>query len=159
MVPCIFRKKVNHALSGSVFQTICGKFGNSNCLQQAYYSTSHSSAAAALKPTVCCRFILFSFAIKKCCFFFNFTDKNEVEQNELRFRRTSQAAILAQLPSRQTFFSEAGFTLGRRLSCIERRKSHLHQRASITPSVIFFFESFQKKILDPILLKRPSLIS
>lgn len=40
-----------------------------NCLQQAYYSTSHSSAAAALKPTVCCRFILFSFAIKKCCFF------------------------------------------------------------------------------------------
>lgn len=91
--------------------------------------------------------------------FFNFTGKNEVEQNELRFRRTSQAAILAQLPSRQTFFSEAGFTLGRRLSCIERRKSHLHQRASMTPSVIFFFESFQKKILDPILLKRPSLIS
>lgn len=126
---------------------------------QAYYSTSHSSATAALKPTVCCRFILFSFAIKKCWFFLNFTDKNEVEQNELRFRRTSQAAILAQLPSRQTFFSEAGFTLGRRLSCIERRKSHLHQRASMTPSVIFFFESFQKKILDPILLKRPSLIS
>lgn len=129
------------------------------CLQQAYYSTSHSYATAALKPTVCCRFVLFSFANKKCCFFFNFTDKNEVEQNELRFRRTSQAAILAQLPSRQTFFSEAGFTLGRRLPCIERRKSHLHQRASMTPSVIFFFESFQKKILDPILLKRPSLIS
>lgn len=119
--------------------TICGKYGNT-VLQQAYFSTSHSSAATALKPTVCCRFILFSFANKKCCFF-NCTDKNEVEQNELRFRRTSQAAILAQLPSRQTFFSEAGFTLGRRLSCIERRKSHIHQRASMTPSVIFFFES------------------
>lgn len=145
MVSCIFKKKVNqvnYALSGSVFQTICGKFGNSNCTAVGLlYSTSHSSAAAALKPTVCCRFILFSFANKKLLFF-NFTDKNEVEQNELRFRRTSQAAILAQLPSRQTFFSEAGFTLGRRLSCIERRKSHLHQRASITPSVIFFFESF-----------------
>lgn len=135
-----------------------GSSETTTVLQQAYYSTSHSSAAAALKPTVCCRFILFSFANKKL-FFFNFKDKNEVEQNELRFRRTSQAAILAQLPSRQTFFSEAGFTLGRRLSCIERRKSHLHQRASITPSVIFFVESFQKKILDPILLKRPSLIS
>lgn len=101
---------------------------------------------------------IFCLLIKKC-FFLNSTAKNEVEQNELRFRRTSQAAILAQLPSRQTFFSEAGFTLGRRLSCIERRKSHLPQRASMTPSVIFFFESFQKKILDPILSKRPSLIS
>lgn len=31
MVLCIFKKKVSHALSGSVSQTICGKFGNSNC--------------------------------------------------------------------------------------------------------------------------------
>lgn len=70
MVPCIFKKKVNHALSGSVFQTICGKFGNSNCTAVGLlYSTSHSSAAAALKPTVCCRFILFSFANKKWVFF------------------------------------------------------------------------------------------
>lgn len=105
-------------------------------------STSHSSATAALLYVIdayCFRLLI------KRCFFFNSTDKNEVEQNELRFRRTSQAAILAQLPSRQTFFSEAGFTLGRRLSCIERRKSHLHQRASITPSVIFFFGSSQKE--------------
>lgn len=108
---------------------------------------------------VCYRFTFFCLLIKKWVFFFNSTAKNEVEQNELRFRRTSQAAILAQLPSRQTFFSEAGFTLGRRLSCIERRKSHIHQRASMTPSVIFFFESSQRKNLDPILLKRPSLIS
>lgn len=95
-----------------------------------------SSKAYYVVDSYCFRLLI------KSGFFLNFTDKNEVEQNELRFRRTSQAAILAQLPSRQTFFSEAGFTLGRRLSCIERRKSHLHQRASMTPSVIFFFESF-----------------
>lgn len=95
-----------------------------------------SSKAYYVVDSYCFRLLI------KSVFFKNFTDKNEVEQNELRFRRTSQAAILAQLPSRQTFFSEAGFTLGRRLSCIERRKSHLHQRASMTPSVIFFFESF-----------------
>lgn len=123
------------------------------------HHNSHSSAAAARKPICMLSIHIFLFANKKVVFFFNSTAKNEVEQNELRFRRTSQAAILAQLPSRQTFFSEAGFTLGRRLSCIERRKSHLHQRASMTPSVIFFFESSQRKNLDPILLKRPSLIS
>lgn len=95
-----------------------------------------SSKAYYVVDSYCFRLLI------KSGFFLNFTDKNEVEQNELRFRRTSQAAILAQLPSRQTFFSEAGFTLGRRLSCIERRKSHLHQRTSMTPSVIFFFESF-----------------
>lgn len=95
-----------------------------------------SSKAYYVVDSYCFRLLI------KSGFFLNFTDKNEVEQNELRFRRTSQAAILAQLPSRQTFFSEAGFTLGRRLSCIERRKSRLHQRASMTPSVIFFFESF-----------------
>lgn len=140
MVLCIFKKKVSHALSGSVSQTICGKFGNSNCNYQFYSSTS--SAAAAL--TVCYRCILFAFADIKKSFIFNSTDKTEVEQNELRFRRTSQAAILAQLPSRQTFFSEAGFTLGRRLSCIERRESRLHQRISMTPSVIFFFRFSHK---------------
>lgn len=141
MVPCIFKKKVNHALSGSVFQTICGKFGNNKCtavglLFHITFICCSSSKAYYVVDSYCFRLLI------KSCFFFNFTDKNEVEQNELRFRRTSQAAILAQLPSRQTFFSEAGFTLGRRLSCIERRKSHLHQRASMTPSVIFFFESF-----------------
>lgn len=161
MVPCISKKKVSHALSGSVFQTICGKFGNSNCTAVGLlFHITFICCSSSKAYRLCMLSIhIFWFANKKVGFFFNSTAKNEVEQNELRFRRTSQAAILAQLPSRQTFFSEAGFTLGRRLSCIERRKSHLHQRASMTPSVIFFFESFQKKILDPILSKRPSLIS
>lgn len=127
-------------------------FGIPNHLREVRKQQLHCSRPTIFHITfICCSsskayYVVDSYCfrllIKSGFFFLNFTDKNEVEQNELRFRRTSQAAILAQLPSRQTFFSEAGFTLGRRLSCIERRKSHLHQRASMTPSVIFFFESF-----------------
>lgn len=70
MVPCIFKKKVNHALSGSVFQTICGKFGNSNCTAVGLlYSTSHSSAAAARKPICMLSIHIFLFANKKVGFF------------------------------------------------------------------------------------------
>lgn len=74
MVPCIFKKKVNHALSGSVFQTICGKFGNSNCTAVDVGLLFHitficCSSSKAYRPTVCYRFTFFCLLIKKWVFF------------------------------------------------------------------------------------------
>lgn len=67
MAPCLFKKKVSHALSGSVFQTICGQFGNSNWRPTALLF--HITFICYSSSSVCYRCILFSFADKKVFFF------------------------------------------------------------------------------------------
>lgn len=66
MAPCLFKKKVSHALSGSVFQTICGQFGNSNWRPTALLF--HITFICYSSSSVCYRCILFSFADKKVFF-------------------------------------------------------------------------------------------
>lgn len=78
MVPCIFKKKVNHALSGSVFQTICGKFGNSNCTAVGLPATvpHHIHLLQQLESLyVCYRFTFFCLLIKKLVFFQFYSQK------------------------------------------------------------------------------------
>ncbi|WAQ97179.1 TMC7-like protein [Mya arenaria] len=57
-----------------------------------------------------------------------FSDAIEVEQSDLRWRRSSHAAIAAMLPSHGAIHSDPGFTVSRALGEPHRRKSVIAQR-------------------------------
>ena len=61
----------------------------------------------------------------------SFTDTIEVDENDLRWRRGSHAAITALLPSHGAYHSDTGLVLSRAISDPAKRKSIAHRRRSI----------------------------
>lgn len=92
--------------------------------QQPYYSTSHSSAAAPLKPTVCCRFILFSFAIKKCWFFFKFYRQKRSRTEWIAFQKNQSCCDFGPASKQTNIFFGGRFYLG--------TTSVMHRKTKVT---------------------------
>lgn len=61
----------------------------------------------------------------------DYTDAVEVEETDLRWRRSSHAAITAMLPSHNAFHSDTGLTLSRQITDPVRRKSFSQRRKSV----------------------------
>ncbi|XP_060599594.1 transmembrane channel-like protein 7 isoform X2 [Ruditapes philippinarum] len=55
----------------------------------------------------------------------------EIDETDLRWRRSSHAAISAMLPSRNAFHSDTGLTLTRQITDPQRRKSMAQRRKSV----------------------------
>lgn len=128
MVPCIFKKKVNHALSGSVFQTICGKFGNSNCTAVDVGLLFHitficCSSSKAYRPTVCYRFTFFCLLIKKWVFF-QFYSQKWSRTEWIALQKNQSSGDFGPAPKQTNIFFGGWFYLG--------TTSVMHRKTKVT---------------------------
>lgn len=130
MVLCIFKKKVSHALSGSVSQTICGKFGNSNSNFTSFTVPHHllQQLLLCVIDAYCLRLL----TLKK--FYFQFYRQNWSRTEWIALQKNQSSGDFGPASKQTNIFFGGRIYLG--------TTPVMHRKTRITPPPKNIYDSF-----------------